>query len=127
MTAEDVIHRLAPEECRRRLSTVRSGRLAITSGALPRIVPVEFTVGDDEILLWCRRGSETFRGARDKVVAFEASGPGTVGDGGQGWSVTVTGIAKDHGLAEMADGWLLALPLDGVSGVELPPGRDQLP
>jgi nitroimidazol reductase NimA-like FMN-containing flavoprotein (pyridoxamine 5'-phosphate oxidase superfamily) len=125
--AEDVIRRLDLDECLRRLSTTHSGRLAITSGALPRIVPVEFSVVDDRILLHCRRDSETFRGARDKVVAFEASGPGPGGRESPGWSVTVTGIARDHDIPEGPAGWLLALPLDGLDGVELPPGRDQLP
>lgn len=125
--AEDVIRRMDPDECLRRLSTTHSGRLAITSGALPRIVPVEFMVVADRILLHCRRDSETFRGARDKVVAFEASGPGPGDRESTRWSVTVTGIARDHDTTEGAAGWLLALPLDGVNGVDLSPARDQLP
>jgi nitroimidazol reductase NimA-like FMN-containing flavoprotein (pyridoxamine 5'-phosphate oxidase superfamily) len=125
--ARDVVRRLDPDECLRRLSTTHSGRLAITSGALPRIVPVEYTVDGGAILLHCRRDSEIFRGARDKVVAFEASGPGPGDDGSPGWSVSITGIARDHNAPEGPAGWLLALSLEGLDGVDLAPRRDQLP
>ncbi len=65
------------------------GRLALTSRALPRIVPVRFALVDDEVAVVT--GAEEAARADGAVVAFQADGP----EAGLGhWTISATGVAR---------------------------------
>jgi nitroimidazol reductase NimA-like FMN-containing flavoprotein (pyridoxamine 5'-phosphate oxidase superfamily) len=84
---------LARGECMRLLGQADIGRLALSSGALPIIVAVNYRVDDDVVLVKTGAG-EHLRAATDgTVVAFEADGiePGTQA----AWSVSIAGIARE--------------------------------
>ena len=79
------------EECLRLLATATLGRLAITAGALPVVLPVNFCLVGDRILFRTVAGSRLDAATRDAVVAFEVDD--IERRSGTGWSVMVTGVA----------------------------------
>jgi hypothetical protein len=87
-----VFQELDDAECRRRLGTVPIGRLGFTEAALPRIVPVHFTVRGDEVVISSLAGSKVSSAERGDVVAFEVDSwdAGT----GEGWCVGVVGASR---------------------------------
>ncbi|MET8947154.1 pyridoxamine 5'-phosphate oxidase family protein [Streptomyces sp. NPDC004542] len=81
---------LGGQECRRLLSTHGVGRLAVSTGQAPVVVPVNYSVVDDAIVFRTRPDSVPARGAGHEV-AFEVD---RVDDAlSQGWSVLVRGPA----------------------------------
>src|SRR4051812_6943273 len=80
------------EECMRLLSTVHLGRVAITSGALQVILPVNFRVLDDRIVFRTGCGTKLDAATRGAVVAFEVDTMESLDH--RGWSVVVTGVAR---------------------------------
>ena len=82
---------LSVDECLRLLAASEWGRVAITVGALPAILPVRFVIAQDQILF--RAGQDTALSAatRNAVVAFQADGQQH--DAGH-WSVLATGLAR---------------------------------
>lgn len=120
---------LGREECLELLASTGLGRLGVTSGALPAVLPVRFRVDAGRILFVTDAGSRLDAAARDAVVAFEVDQ--FEPDSQRGWSVMVTGVARAvDDPAERAriqrtgpDGWaapnagrLMSLPTDIVSG-----------
>lgn len=81
------------EECLHLLAQATLGRVAITSGALPRVLPVAFQLDGHRILLRTRRGGTLDVALRGSVVAFEADHLDA--DAHAGWSVSVTGRASE--------------------------------
>jgi hypothetical protein len=74
------------------LRSGRIGRVSLTAGALPIIVPVNYRVVDDAIVLHADQRGTLPLSAAGAVVAFEA---GDVPIGvGIGWSVLVRGIIR---------------------------------
>ena len=84
---------LAPEECIQLLHTHSLGRIAVTSGALPVILPVNYLVSDHGIVIRTRRGTRLAAATRNAIVAFETDE--IAEDGRSGWSVMVQGIARE--------------------------------
>ena len=85
-------HRLSDTECWHLLAVGGIGRLAVTVGALPRIVPVSFAVADDRIAL-CLGDQVELADAVDNTVVTLAVD--SLADGSQhGWFVEVAGIAQ---------------------------------
>jgi len=80
-------------ECIRLLRTVSLGRIAITSGALPTILPVNFRVDGERILFRTGTGTKLEAATREAVVAFEADDFDPMYHAG--WSVVVTGVARE--------------------------------
>lgn len=113
----------------RLVASAAVGRLAIHAGALPAIVPVNFVLTDDAIVIRTAAGSKLQQAIDNAVVAFEVDDYDTLRH--TGWSVNVVGIAREvtdpavrsdierlH-LAHWAPGdasHLLAIGLDVVSG-----------
>jgi nitroimidazol reductase NimA-like FMN-containing flavoprotein (pyridoxamine 5'-phosphate oxidase superfamily) len=87
--------------CLRLLAAARLGRIAITSGALPVILPVNFRLFGDEILFRTGRGTKLDAATRGAVVAFEVDAKDPLEH--TGWSVLVTGIARQIGDDEISD------------------------
>jgi nitroimidazol reductase NimA-like FMN-containing flavoprotein (pyridoxamine 5'-phosphate oxidase superfamily) len=92
------------EECLRLLGMSTLGRIAITSDALPVILPVNFLLADEHIFVRTGRGTKLDAATRKAVVAFEADAIDPFDH--TGWSVMVTGIARDADPAALA----VALP-----------------
>jgi nitroimidazol reductase NimA-like FMN-containing flavoprotein (pyridoxamine 5'-phosphate oxidase superfamily) len=107
------------DECLRLLAGSAVGRVAVSVGALPVILPVNFLCDGHRILIRTGDGTKLAAAARDAVVAFEVDNVDPFSHAG--WSVCVTGIAReiqdDEELANVA-----SLPLphwtpNGVSHV----------
>jgi hypothetical protein len=80
------------DQCMRLLATTGFGRIAITSGALPAILPVNFRLFGDEILFRTARGTKLDAATKNAVVAFEVDAMDPLEH--SGWSVMVTGVAR---------------------------------
>ena len=86
----DILER---EECLRLLSASSVGRLAVTMGALPVILPVNFLLDGDRVLIRTTSGTKLDAATRNAVVAFEVDDVDPIAH--SGWSVCVTGMARD--------------------------------
>jgi nitroimidazol reductase NimA-like FMN-containing flavoprotein (pyridoxamine 5'-phosphate oxidase superfamily) len=80
------------EECRRLLGSAAIGRISVSSGALPVVVPVNYVLMGDVILLRAVAGALLSTAVDEAIVAFEVDDY----DFGQhrGWSVMVQGPAR---------------------------------
>lgn len=83
---------LGREECLRLLASATLGRIGITSGALPTVLPVNFRLVGDEIVFRTGGGSKLEAATDNTVVAFEVDDMDPVWH--TGWSVVVTGMAR---------------------------------
>ena len=81
------------DECLRLLSGAAVGRIALTSDAIPTVLPVNFCVSDDRIVIQTGAGTKLDSATRNAVVAFEVDDFDAMYHGG--WSVVVTGIARE--------------------------------
>ena len=116
-------------DCIRLLRTASLGRIGITSGALPTILPVNFRVDGDRILFRTGVGTKLDAATRGAVVAFEADDIDPMYH--SGWSVVVTGVARQvvdpddravHTTPRWAPGHdecLVEVSIDQVSGRRL--------
>lgn len=105
----DGLEVLTRAECMRLLGTAVVGRLALTTGALPTVLAVNFTVHGDDIIFRTGRDTKLDAATRDAVVAFEADDIDAATR--TGWSVVVTGVARevtDPGLLDQD--WVRDLP-----------------
>jgi nitroimidazol reductase NimA-like FMN-containing flavoprotein (pyridoxamine 5'-phosphate oxidase superfamily) len=92
MYANDGFRELERQECLRLLAKVPVGRIVHTRGALPAVLPVNFSLDHDgSVLLRTSAASELVRAVDGAVVAFEADEVDAVTH--SGWSVVVTGEA----------------------------------
>ena len=115
-------HALTTHECHRLLAANRIGRLATTASALPCVLPVQYALVGDELVLRTPGHHEVGDGIDGQVVAFETDHLDL--DHGAGWCVSVTGTARVvHGPGPVdvvhpwfSDGALLAVRTDLVSG-----------
>jgi nitroimidazol reductase NimA-like FMN-containing flavoprotein (pyridoxamine 5'-phosphate oxidase superfamily) len=84
---------LSREECLRLLASAPVGRLSVTCGALPLVLPITFRLADERIFFRVVRGGTLDTATRNVVVGFEADeiDPRTL----MGWSVVVVGVARD--------------------------------
>jgi uncharacterized protein len=96
------------DECLRLLETATLGRLALTSGALPVILPVNFLLDGERILIRTSPGTKLAVAATNAVVAFEVDTIDSFAH--SGWSVTVTGTSRE--ITDAADlAYVKQLPL----------------
>jgi len=89
-------HGLSEIECWHLLSAGGIGRLAVTISALPRIVPVRFTLDftlDDDRVILCLGDQEELADAVDNTVVVLAV-DSLADDSPHGWLVEVNGIAQ---------------------------------
>lgn len=90
--------KLSESECLRLLRRAHVGRLAISSGAVPVILAVDYSMTDAAVLVRTAE-SDRIKAATDRaVVAFEASG---VEDDENAWSVSIAGIAREASADEL--------------------------
>jgi hypothetical protein len=111
------------------LESQEVGRLMYTRRGLPAVVPVNYTVRGDAVLIWTNSGTVLAQAVRGAVVAFEADELDRATR--SGWVVTVTGVetvvndpreleqARSHGPVPWATGvgeYLIRVPLTIVHG-----------
>jgi nitroimidazol reductase NimA-like FMN-containing flavoprotein (pyridoxamine 5'-phosphate oxidase superfamily) len=82
---------LERDECIRLLRTTPVGRVSVTSGALPTVLPVNYRVIDGRVVFRSAPGSKLDAAALNAVVAFEADAIDP--EAQAGWSVVVVGVA----------------------------------
>jgi uncharacterized protein len=105
---------LSPMECVAFLGSSQIGRIAVSIGALPVILPVNYLAIDGAV--WFRAPSEgtLLRASIGSVVAFEVDGYDDIGS--FGWSVLVRGVASEIGdprkLEAVKSHFVEAWPLD---------------
>jgi nitroimidazol reductase NimA-like FMN-containing flavoprotein (pyridoxamine 5'-phosphate oxidase superfamily) len=89
----NVLEVLGREECLRLLAGRAFGRIGLTSGALPVVLPVNYAMAEGSVILKTGRGSKLDAATRNAVVAFEVD---EVDERARtGWSVVVTGVAEE--------------------------------
>jgi hypothetical protein len=86
-------------ECLRLLGTATIGRVGVTVGALPVVLPVRFQLQGDAIVFVAAVGTTLEGASRNAVVAFEADDVDP--ESCAGWSVTGTGLARDASVADL--------------------------
>lgn len=84
---------LERRECLTLLSRVTLGRVGVTIGALPSVVPVNYRLVGDEVVIRTGAGTKLDAATRNAVVAFEVDDMDPVEH--TGWSVMVTGVARE--------------------------------
>ncbi|MFP5327887.1 MAG: pyridoxamine 5'-phosphate oxidase family protein [Acidimicrobiia bacterium] len=84
---------LTRQECLRLLASAHIGRVALSIEALPVILPVNFTVFEEQVIFRTAPGSKLTAAARSAVVAFEVDRIDPMQH--EGWSVLVTGHAHE--------------------------------
>jgi nitroimidazol reductase NimA-like FMN-containing flavoprotein (pyridoxamine 5'-phosphate oxidase superfamily) len=89
---------LTEDECRALLCTQSVGRIAVSVGALPVILPVNYAVVDDDIVFLTGDGLKLRAALENTVVAFEVDHLDEALD--YGWSVLAIGVAREVGEAE---------------------------
>jgi len=125
-------------DCLRLLGRATLGRIGITAGALPMVLPVNFRLVGERILLRTTAGTKLDAATRGAIVAFEADDFEPMSHAG--WSVVVTGEASEvtdpADLAELAtaniprwapskDDRIVAIDTAIVSGRRIVPGLQQ--
>jgi nitroimidazol reductase NimA-like FMN-containing flavoprotein (pyridoxamine 5'-phosphate oxidase superfamily) len=84
---------LGRDACLDLLATAALGRVGVSSGALPSVVPVNFRFDGRQILIRTGVGTKLDAAVANAVVAFEVDEIDPVAH--TGWSVMVTGIARE--------------------------------
>jgi uncharacterized protein len=84
---------LSREECLSLLATAKVGRLGVSIAALPAILPVNFQLYRDQIVIRTVPGTKLHAAVAQAVVAFEVDD--YAGEGTWGWSVLVRGTGAE--------------------------------
>ena len=79
--------------CFQLLATATLGRLAISTGALPVILPINFRLIGERIVFRTGIGTKLEAATRHAIVAFEVDSFDAFSH--TGWSVCVTGVARE--------------------------------
>jgi uncharacterized protein len=80
------------EACLALLAGAHVGRVGVSMGALPTVLPVAYRLVGERVLFRTGVGSKLDAATADAVIAFEVDDVEPVGH--DGWSVVVTGIAE---------------------------------
>lgn len=90
--ASAVIHELDPEECWALLRRHSLGRLALIVAGRPEIFPVNYAAGEGAVVFLTQPGTKLSHGP-GHAVSFEIDGYDH--STGIGWSVVVSGVARE--------------------------------
>lgn len=136
MAQRDRLEDLDEAQCLALLGTVDVGRVGISSGALPAILPVNFLLRGRDIVFRTVPGTKLHAAVAGTVVAFEADASGAGADGA--WSVLVRGVAEEvtdpdqrRELEQLVDSWafdgaadhFVRIPITLISGRRIRPQR----
>jgi uncharacterized protein len=123
------------DECLQLLGTATLGRVGISLGALPVVLPINFRLIDERIVFRTGVGTKLDAATRNAIVAFEADDIESFSH--TGWSVVVTGQAREvtesDQLAKLkaagiprwapsADGRVIEISTTMISGRRIVPG-----
>jgi len=109
----DAIDALSEAECRTLLGTRTFGRVGVTSGGLPVILPVRYVYSEDAITFRTGSGTKLRAAVGGEVLAFEVDAYDN--DTSEGWSVLVLGRATVLTTEHVHD---------GLPTTETPDGHD---
>lgn len=125
-------------DCLHLLAGRSVGRVGLSSGALPVILPVNFYVDGDRVLVRTGFGTKLAAAMRNAVVCLEVDDIDPIYH--SGWSVLVTGLAHELTGEEAARAmraplrpWsghadhMIAIDMQLVSGRRLAPSHDRVP
>ena len=129
----NTVEELTPHACLSLLARHSFGRVGLSVDALPVVLPVNYAFDAERIVLRSGAGSKLTAAMREAVVCFEIDGVDPVG--GAGWSVLVTGVAKElqghdavraaalplRSWSPSATDHLIAIGIDVVSGRRVGP------
>ncbi len=87
----DVLDSLTDQECRTLLATRTFGRVGVTSGGLPAILPVRYLYTEGAITFRTGGGTKLRAAANGDVLAFQVDAYDT--ETSEGWSVLALGRA----------------------------------
>jgi len=90
------IEELSREECWARLGTQRLGRLGVVVEGVPLVLPMQFALDGDTVVLQTNTGAKTFH-VPLSAVSFEVDHVDW--DEGVGWSVLIQGVGEDFSTA----------------------------
>jgi uncharacterized protein len=93
VTPVDSLRHLSHEECHRLLETRRLGRVSVSIGALPAILPVNYVLWGDAIVFRSAPGTKLSAALMGSVVGFEVDD--VYDDRRGGWSVLIVGHATE--------------------------------
>jgi uncharacterized protein len=91
LTDDDLVEPLAETQCRDLLRTRTYGRVGLTSGGLPVILPVRYICDGEAITFRTGHGTKLRAAANGDVLAFQVDSYDL--DAGTGWSVLALGRA----------------------------------
>lgn len=83
---------LSCDECLELLASQKVGRIALSSRGLLVVLPVNYVLIDEQIVIRTRRGTNLALATRNSIIAFEVD---KIDESGQGWSVTIRGLARE--------------------------------
>ncbi len=124
------------EECLRLLATATLGRVGITVGALPVVLPINFRLVGDRIVFRTGVGTKLDAATCNAIVSFEADDIESFSHAG--WSVVVTGeaceVSEHDALTDLASvnipRWAptggdryVEIPTTMISGRRIVPGQ----
>ena len=119
---------LSRPECLELLAGGSIGRLGLSIGALPVILPVNYVLVHESLMFRTVHGTKLDAATRNAVVAFEVDE--FESDGSAGWSVLVRGIASEitdrHLLAQARSRPLSSWALDGLADHYVLIGTDEI-
>jgi nitroimidazol reductase NimA-like FMN-containing flavoprotein (pyridoxamine 5'-phosphate oxidase superfamily) len=85
---------LTRDQCVARLSGRTVGRVSVSRGALPVVVPVVYELDGDSVLFHAPLDGLLAAACDGAVIAFEVDDLATAGCPAGGWSVHVTGVGS---------------------------------
>jgi nitroimidazol reductase NimA-like FMN-containing flavoprotein (pyridoxamine 5'-phosphate oxidase superfamily) len=91
MIFADEVSQLSRDDCLTLLGQHRLGRVSVSIGALPAIIPVNYALWNDEVVFRTAPGTKLSAALRGSVVGFEIDALNDAGSAG--WSVLVIGRA----------------------------------
>jgi uncharacterized protein len=92
LSRDDQVYSLSERECRELLATRSFGRVGVTSGGLPVILPIRYAYDQNAITFRTGSGTKLRAAAQGDVLAFEVDAYDD--ETKEGWSVLVLGRAS---------------------------------
>jgi nitroimidazol reductase NimA-like FMN-containing flavoprotein (pyridoxamine 5'-phosphate oxidase superfamily) len=92
-TTQVRLQKLTRTHCLELLRTAPVGRIGVSIGPLPAVLPVNFVLLDGRIVFRTIPGTKLDAAAANVVVAFEVDS--YAADGSSGWSVVVQGMCSE--------------------------------
>jgi uncharacterized protein len=113
------VQQLTREQCVARLSRRNVGRVSVSMGALPVVVPVDYLVDDDSVIFRSPINRGLASACDGAVIAFQVDDFASLADTDARWSVHIVGVGSIVDAAETEP--LVRLHTAAVRGQEIRP------